>query len=106
MVSVRLTGVLQAAQHRVLAEVVEEKTHNQRIRRIEDWERGRSEEGEDVYVVSPEELEAEFKVPVINTKLVGIRHAETLVVGKTSHSLSSYPWAGGLKPESVTRREN
>jgi allantoin racemase len=56
------------------------------------------------YVVSPEELEAEFKVPVINTKLVGIRHAETLVLGKTSHSLSSYPWAGGLTPESVTRR--
>lgn len=56
------------------------------------------------YVVSPEELEAEFKVPVINTKLVGIRHAETLVLGKTSHSLKSYPWAGGLTPENVTRR--
>src|SRR5215468_10525814 len=38
------------------------------------------------YVVSPLELEAELKVPVIN-KLVGIRHAETLVNGKTSHSL-------------------
>ena len=58
------------------------------------------------YVVSPEELEAEFKVPVINTKLVGIRHAETLVLGKSSHSLSSYPWAGGLTPESVSRRGN
>jgi Asp/Glu/hydantoin racemase len=58
------------------------------------------------YVVSPDELETEFNVPVINTKLVGIRHAETLVHGKTSHSLKSYPWAGGLTPESVTRRGN
>jgi len=56
------------------------------------------------YVVSPEELEAELKVPVINTKLVGIRHAETLVLGKTSHSLKSYPWSPGLTPDSVTRR--
>jgi hypothetical protein len=31
------------------------------------------------YVVSPLELEAELKVPVINTNLVGIRYAETLV---------------------------
>jgi hypothetical protein len=58
------------------------------------------------YVVSPEELESEFKVPVVNTKLIGIRHAETLVYGKTSHSLKSYPWAGGLMPENVTRRGN
>ena len=56
------------------------------------------------YVVSPEELEAELKVPVINTKLVGIRHAETLVLGKTSHSLKSYPWSAGLTPDNVTRR--
>ncbi|HWP59271.1 MAG TPA: aspartate/glutamate racemase family protein [Candidatus Acidoferrales bacterium] len=56
------------------------------------------------YVVSPEELEAELKVPVINTKLVGIRHAETLVRGKTSHSVKAYPWAGGLTPENITRR--
>ncbi len=56
------------------------------------------------YVVSPEELEAELKVPVINTKLVGIRHAETLVLGKTSHSLASYPWSAGLTPDNVTRR--
>ena len=57
------------------------------------------------YVVSPEELEAELKVPVINTKLVGIRHAETLVDAKSSHSIKSYPWAGGLTPENVTRRD-
>ena len=56
------------------------------------------------YVVSPLELEAELKVPVINTKLVGIRHAETLVNGKTSHSLQSYPWVGGLTPENISRR--
>ncbi|HET8563464.1 MAG TPA: aspartate/glutamate racemase family protein [Candidatus Binatia bacterium] len=58
------------------------------------------------YVVSPEELEAELKVPVINTKLVGIRHAETLVNGKTSHSIKSYPWAAGLTPDDITRRGN
>jgi len=56
------------------------------------------------YVVSPLELEAELKVPVINTKLVGIRHAETLVSGKTSHSLQSYPWSDGLTPENISRR--
>ena len=58
------------------------------------------------YVVSPQELEAELKVPVINTKLVGIRHAETLVNGKTSHSIKSYPWAAGLTPDNITRRAN
>ena len=56
------------------------------------------------YVVSPLELEAELKVPVINTKLVGIRHAETLVNGKTSHSIKSYPWSEGLAPENISRR--
>jgi len=56
------------------------------------------------YVVSPLKLEAELKVPVINTKLVGIRHAETLVNGKTIHSLQSYPWSGGLTPENISRR--
>jgi Asp/Glu/hydantoin racemase len=56
------------------------------------------------YVVSPLELEAELKVPVINTKLVGIRHAETLVNGKTSHSPQSYPWSEGLAPENISHR--
>ncbi|TMA57564.1 MAG: hypothetical protein E6J73_18950 [Deltaproteobacteria bacterium] len=56
------------------------------------------------YVVSPLALEAELKVPVINIKLVGIRHAETLVNRKTSHSLQSYPWSGGLTPENISRR--
>ena len=56
------------------------------------------------YVVSPLELEAELKVPVINTELVGIRYAETLVNGKTSHSLQSYPWAGSLTPENISHR--
>jgi len=56
------------------------------------------------YVVSPLELEAELKVPVINTELVGIRCAETLVLGKNSHSIKSYPWAEGLTPENISRR--
>jgi len=56
------------------------------------------------YVVSPLELEAKLKVPVINTELVGIRHAETLVNGKTSHSIKSYPWSEGLTPENISRR--
>jgi hypothetical protein len=43
-------------------------------------------------------------VPVINTKLVGIRLAETLVNGRTSQSIKSYPWGGSLTPESVTKR--
>ena len=59
---------------------------------------------ERMLAVSPLELDGELKVPVINTKLVGIRHAETLVNGKTSHSLQSYPWAGGLTPENISRR--
>jgi len=56
------------------------------------------------YVVSPLELEAELKVPVINTELVGIRLAETLVTGKSSHSVMSYPWSEGLTPENISRR--
>ena len=56
------------------------------------------------YVVSPLELEAELKVPVINTELVGIRQAETLVMGKGSHSIKSYPWAEGLTPENISHR--
>lgn len=58
------------------------------------------------YVVKPLELEAELKVPVINTKLVGIRQAETLVLGKNSHSIKSYPWAAGLTPDNVSRRDS
>jgi hypothetical protein len=58
------------------------------------------------YVVKPLELEAELKVPVINTKLVGIRQAETMVMGKSSHSIRSYPHAAGLTPENVTKRES
>jgi hypothetical protein len=56
------------------------------------------------YVVLPLELEAELKVPVINTELVGIRHAETLVNGKNSHSIKSYPWSEGLTPDNISRR--
>src|ERR1043166_8361274 len=56
------------------------------------------------YVVSPLQLEAELKVPVINTKLVGIRYAETLVNGQISHSVKSYPWSEGLAPENISQR--
>lgn len=56
------------------------------------------------YVVSPLELETELKVPVINTELASIRFAETLVMGKTSHSVKSYPWSEGLAPENISRR--
>ena len=58
------------------------------------------------YVVQPLALEAELKVPVINTKLVGIRQAETMVLGKSTHSIKSYPHAAGLTPESVSKRES
>jgi hypothetical protein len=56
------------------------------------------------YVVSPLELETQLKVPVINTELASIRFAETLVIGKTSHSVKSYPWSEGLAPENISRR--
>jgi Asp/Glu/hydantoin racemase len=56
------------------------------------------------YVVSPLELETQLKVPVINTELASIRFAETLVIGKTSHSIKSYPWSEGLAPENISRR--
>ena len=54
--------------------------------------------------VPPLELEGELKVPVINTELVGIRQAETLVMGKNSHSIKSYPWSEGLTPENNSHR--
>ena len=56
------------------------------------------------YEVSPEELEREVGVPVINTKAVGVRFAELMVMSKVTHSQRAYPWAGGLKPEDVSRR--
>jgi hypothetical protein len=40
----------------------------------------------------------------LHGELVGIRCAETLVLGKNSHSIKSYPWAEGLTPENISRR--
>lgn len=56
------------------------------------------------YEVTPEELEPEIGVPVINTKAVGIRFAELMISGKMTHSQKAYPWSPGLSPEDVSRR--
>ena len=56
------------------------------------------------YAVTPEELEPEIGVPVINTKAVGIRFAELMVSSKMTHSQKAYPWSPGLSPEGVSRR--
>jgi allantoin racemase len=58
------------------------------------------------YAVSPEEVERELGVPVINTQAVGIRFAELMVTTKTLHSQKAYPWAAGLSPEAVSKRAN
>jgi hypothetical protein len=54
--------------------------------------------------VSPEEVEREVAIPVINTQAVGIRFAELMVSSKTVHSQRAYPWAPGLVPEAVSNR--
>jgi len=48
------------------------------------------------YEVSPDEIEPEIGVPVINTKAVGIRFAELMVISKAIHSEKAYPWPRGL----------
>ena len=58
------------------------------------------------YAVSPQEVEKEIGVPVINTQAVGIRFAELMVTTKTLHSLKAYPWASGLSPDAVSKRSN
>jgi allantoin racemase len=58
------------------------------------------------YAVSPEEVEREIGVPVINTQAAGIRFAELMVSTKTLHSQKAYPWAPGLSPEAVSKRAN
>lgn len=57
------------------------------------------------YVVTPEELEPRIGVPIINTKAVGVSHAELMVRSKISHSEKAYPWSGGLNPDAVSQRE-
>src|SRR2546422_5923754 len=56
------------------------------------------------YVVTPEELEPEIGVPVVNTKAVGVSYAELMVRSKISHSVKAYPWAAGLNPDAVSQR--
>ena len=56
------------------------------------------------YAVTPEELEAQIGVPVINTKAVGIRFAELMVSGRMTHSLKAYPCLSGLRAEDVNAR--
>jgi hypothetical protein len=58
------------------------------------------------YVVTPEELEPNLGVPVINTKAVGVAYAELMVRSKISHSIKAYPCPTGLSPEAVSRRSN
>ncbi len=58
------------------------------------------------YEVTPEELEPEIGVPVINTKAVGIRFAELMVSSNMTHSQKAYPWSPGLSPEDVSRRSS
>jgi Asp/Glu/hydantoin racemase len=45
------------------------------------------------YVVDPRDLQAEVGVPVLNTKAIGIRFAETCVGLGMSHSWRTYPTA-------------
>jgi allantoin racemase len=54
--------------------------------------------------VSPDEVEREVGIPVVNTQAVGIRFAELMVSSKTVHSQTAYPWAPGLGPDAVSNR--
>lgn len=53
------------------------------------------------YVVSPADLEREVGVPVLNTKSIGIRFAETCVALGMSHSPQTYP-AANIRPEAFS----
>lgn len=57
------------------------------------------------YEVTPDELEPEIGVPIINTKPVSIRFAELMVTGRMLHSAKAYPYATGLSPEDVARHK-
>jgi len=54
--------------------------------------------------VSPEEVEREVGIPVVNTQAVAIRFAELMASSKTIHSQKAYPWAPGLSAEAVSNR--
>jgi len=58
------------------------------------------------YVVTPEELEPQLGVPVINTKAVGVSYAELMARNRIKHSIKAYPCPTGLDPEAVSRRSN
>jgi allantoin racemase len=54
--------------------------------------------------VSPDEVEREVGIPVINTQAVAIRFAELMVVSHVAHSAKAYPCAPGLSAEAVSNR--
>jgi hypothetical protein len=54
--------------------------------------------------VSPEEVEREVGIPVINTQAVAIRFAELMAGNSITHSRKAYPWAPGLSAEAVSNR--
>jgi hypothetical protein len=56
------------------------------------------------YVVTPEELAPHLRVPVINTKAVGVSYAELMARNKIQHSVKAYPCPAGLDPEAVSQR--
>jgi allantoin racemase len=56
------------------------------------------------YVVTPEELEPQLGVPVINTKAVGVSYAELMARNQIKHSIKAYPCPTGLNPEAVSQR--
>ena len=58
------------------------------------------------YVVTPEELEPDLGVPVINTKAVGVSYAELMARSKIKHSIKAYPCPTGLDPETISKRVN
>ena len=49
--------------------------------------------------VSPEEVEREVGIPVVNTQAVAIRVCGYDGSSKTIHSQKAYPWAPGLSAE-------
>jgi allantoin racemase len=55
------------------------------------------------YEVDPKELEDQIQAPVINTKAVGIKFAELMVISRMMHSPKAYP-GSGFNPEDVSRR--
>jgi Asp/Glu/hydantoin racemase len=56
------------------------------------------------YVVTPEELEPQLGVPVINTKAVGVSYAELMARNRIKHSIKAYPCPSGLDPEAVSHK--